>query len=51
MFGVAFGILLTFLGAASMDSAEITIPVLMLAVGVVITWGSWELFVKNQWHE
>lgn len=51
MFGVAFGILLTFLGAASMDSAEITIPVLMLAVGVVVTWGSWELFEKNKWHE
>ena len=49
MFGVAFGILLTFLGAASMDSAEITIPIIMLVVGMVIAGGSWELFVKG--HE
>lgn len=51
MFGVVFGIILTFLGAAAMDSAEITIPVIMLVVGMVVAGGSWELFVKNQWHE
>ena len=47
MFGVAFGILLTFLGAAAMDSAEITIPVIMMVVGMVVAGGSWELFVNE----
>lgn len=51
MFGVALGVLLTLLGASAMDSQEITIPILVFVIGIVITWGSWELFVKNVWHE
>ena len=51
MFGVGFGIMLTILGAASMDSMDITIPVLMLVIGMVVSGGSWELFVKDVWAE
>ena len=47
MFGVGFGIMLTILGAASMDSMDITIPVIMMAVGMVVACGSWKLFVNE----
>lgn len=51
MIGTIIGIILTLLGAAAMDSAEITIPVIMMVTGMVIAGGSWELFVKDAWNE
>lgn len=51
MIGTIIGIALTLLGAAAMDSNEITIPIIMMVTGMVIAGGSWELFVKDTWNE
>lgn len=49
MLGVIVGIAMILFGAASMDSMDITIPVIMLVIGMVVSGGSWELFVKDVW--